>query len=146
MEFRKLSGYDADRRADGRSGREPRVSPAARRAAVVGALVAGTVLLYSGVRAHGFVNLDDRIFILDNPTLRLGWTRAEEDDRHVGGHRRYPRARTPAIIAAAAIATTTALPGPLASTVRNASPPNAAQTTYSVRTAPRWVMPRATNR
>jgi protein O-mannosyl-transferase len=52
------------------------VTPAARRAAIAGALLAGTFALYAGVRSHDFVNLDDRIFILDNPTLRLGWTLA----------------------------------------------------------------------
>ena len=52
------------------------MTDAARRAAVTGALVAGTVALYAAVRTHEFVNLDDRVFILDNKTLPLGWTMA----------------------------------------------------------------------
>lgn len=45
-----------------------------RRAAIGTALFAGTLLLYAAVCTHEFVNLDDRVFILENATLPLGWT------------------------------------------------------------------------
>lgn len=50
------------------------VTATARRSAIGAALFVGTFLLYAGVCTHDFVNLDDRVFILENPSLPLGWT------------------------------------------------------------------------
>ena len=50
----------------------------ARRLLAAGLLVAVTVAVYAPVGGYGFLNYDDRPYVVENPLLRAGWSGAAQ--------------------------------------------------------------------
>jgi tetratricopeptide (TPR) repeat protein len=50
----------------------------ARRLLAAGLLVAATVAVYAPVGGYGFLNYDDRLYVVENPLLRAGWSGAAQ--------------------------------------------------------------------